>query len=343
MKQAFPRVAGNQKLREHLLCEIVEGSLPHAYIIEGAPGSGRHTLALQLAAALSCERQQEENTPLPCGACLACRNILGGFSTDIIYVNREDRATLGVAAIRKLREDVLFPPNDMPRKLYVIEEAHLMTEEAQNAFLLTLEEPPPYAMFLLLCDTSATLLETVKSRAPILRTEPLERDMIDAEVCKISARAAQMKRQEPEKYRELLSAANGSIGRMLALLDPEGSAAILGKRELARRFITVFLQTKSAIETVRLFRRLPQKRDALTDLLELVLVCLRDLLLSKQSERAPLCFFTSQEEASELAYHFTIPELLRLSDRVQDTISHLSANANINLTLHALAKDAGIM
>ncbi len=343
MKQAFPAVVGNQKLREHLSREIVGGSLSHAYIIEGAQGSGRHTLSLQLAAALSCEQLHEDGIPLPCGRCLACRNILGGFSTDVIYVNREDRATLGVGTIRRLREDVLFPPNDMPRKLYLIEEAHLLTEEAQNAFLLTLEEPPPYAMFLLLCDTSAPLLETIKSRAPILRMESLERELIDGEVCRKSIHAAEMKRREPEKYRELLSAANGSIGRMLTLLDPEGSSAILGRRELVREFVSAFLQQKSAAAAVRLFRRLPQKRDALTEHLELALLCLRDLLLCKQSDRVPLCFFTSQEEASDMAYRFTIPELLRMSDSVRDAISRLQANSNVHLTLHALAADVGIM
>lgn len=343
MKQAFPAIVGNKRLCDHLANEIVGGTLPHALILEGAPGSGRHTLSLHLAAALSCERRGEDGVPLPCGTCLSCRNILGGFSTDIIYVNREDNATIGVGTIRRVREDVLFPPNDMPRKVYVIEDAHLLTEEAQNAFLLTLEEPPSYVLFLLLCNTAATFLDTVKSRAPILRMETLSREQIDGAVCRVSNQAAEMKRREPERYGELLSAANGSIGRMLALLEPGDGTSIIGKRELAREFVILFLQKKSATEAVRLFRRLPQKRDALVEQLELMLLCLRDLLLCKQSDRVPLCFFTSQEEASDLAYRLRIPELLRLSDRVQDTVSRLQANSNVYLTLHALAAEAGIM
>ena len=149
---ALGDMIGNDALRVRLADDLRRGRLSHAYILEGPVGSGKHTLARQIAAALSCERKQDVTSPLPCRSCPACRKILSGNSPDLITVKREeDKTTFGVEVIRELRQDVPVAPNDTDYKVYLIEDAHLMTQQAQNAFLLTLEEPPPYVLFLLLC------------------------------------------------------------------------------------------------------------------------------------------------------------------------------------------------
>lgn len=343
MKPAFTNVVGNLALRERLYHDILGGTLSHAYILEGAFGTGKHTVALNIAAALACERRDDPSGTFPCRICPACRKILSGNSPDVSFINKGDKATLGVEAIRDLRRDVLIAPNDVSAKVYIFEEAHLMTVQAQNALLLTLEEPPPYVLFLLLCESTAPLLETVRSRAPTLRTEPLSIQTIDEYLEKHAIDAPALKRSAPHDYSEILIAANGSIGNALALLDSKARKPILAAREHAREFARLCKTRKSSAAALRLMNALGQRRDELCTSLELILLCLRDLLVSKQTEEAPLCFFTDREEALTLAYSFTTPELLRLCDCITDTISQLRANANVRLCMTALAVKAGLL
>ena len=343
MRPILTDVVANERLRARLGEELVAGKLSHAYILSGERGFGKHTLALHLAAALACERQTDTHTPLPCLACAACRKILDGNSPDVIYVNRGDKATLGVDPIRELRQDVYIPPNDLSVKIYIIEEAHLMTTQAQNAFLITLEEPPAYVLFLLLCENTSLLLETVQSRAPVLRLEPVPSEAILQHIIKTVPEAKRMWESDRAALEEIVVAADGSIGRALELLDPKLYKPLSDRRELARTFARLCASPKNAGETMRFLNRLGAKRDELIEQLSTILLCLRDLLLSKQTENAPLCFFSDREEAASLAYSFTTPALLSLCDCVSDATDRLRANANVRLTLTAMAQQCGLL
>ena len=337
MRKAFTDVIGNDRLKESLCEDISTGRLSHAYILEGARGSGKHTLALRIAAALACAHRSDKSAPLPCGSCPACRKILSGNSPDVIYVNRADKATLGVDVMRSLKKDVFVAPNDVDTKIYIIEEAHLMTEQAQNALLLTLEEPPAYVLFLLLCESVTPLLETVRSRAQHLRTEPIPTDAIRAHLLATVPQAKKLAASEPADFEELLAAADGSIGRAIALLDPKLYKPIVTRRHAAREFLQLCTSTRNSVTTMKYLNGLPQKRDELIEQCNEILSCLRDLLLCKQTEEAPLCFFSNREEACSAAYGFTTPTLLKLCDCMLKTVSKLRMNANVRLTLIDMA------
>lgn len=343
MRPAFTDIVGNEQLRTRLCRDVTEGSLSHAYVIEGAKGSGKHLLALHLAAAIACEKRMDTSHPLPCLTCPSCRKILAGNSPDIIYINRGDRATLGVDAVRMLKSDVYVAPNDIPAKIYIIEDAHLLTNQAQNALLLTLEEPPPYVLFLLLCESTATLLETVRSRAPTLRTEPIASEDIKKYLLTHVPEAKRLNDESPDALSEILAAANGSIGHAISLVDPKLYKPLSEKRQRARRFVQICGEQHKATASMRFLLSLPQKRDELIDQCNEFLLCLRDLLLCKQTEDAPLCFFGDREEACSLAYSFTTPALLRLCESLTGAIERLRANANVRLTLTALASDCGFL
>ncbi len=340
----FDDMLGNLRLRERLGRDVRDDRLSHAYILEGSDGFGKHMLALRLAAALACERKTDDASPFPCRACPACKKILSGNSPDVIYINRGEKATLGVDVIRSMHSDVCIAPNECENKIYVIEEAHLMTEQAQNAFLLTLEEPPAYVRFLLLCNTTATILETVKSRAPTLRLEPLPWNEIGEYLLQTDNAAKTLKAQSPQEFRELLVSANGSVGTAKRLLDPKQRKPILECRAAAKEFALLCSANRNSADALNFIHGLSkQKRDEIIRQLGEILVCVRDLFLCKQTEQAPLCFFAEREEATALSYRFSAPELLRISQGLEAAVDRLQSNANARLTLLSLAMEIGLL
>lgn len=344
MKSIFPCLVANESLKARLFRELTAGSLSHAYILEGAYGTGKHTLALQIAAALACENKDSPTLPLPCGQCPSCKKILSHGSPDVIFINRGEKATLGVEAVRDLKRDVYIAPNDIAEKIYIIEDAHLMTVQAQNALLLTLEEPPPYVLFLLLCETATPLLETVRSRAPTLRTEPIEASLIDAYLKQHFPKAAELARSAPQEFAELSAAAAGSIGQALLLLDAERRKPVLALRQSARTWLKLCAERKEPAATVALLNELSKKkRESLIAQCGCIQLALRDLLLYKKAENFSLCFFADKEEVATLSDAFTVPRLLSLLQAVAHAADRLQANANVRLTLTSLAADAGLL
>jgi len=343
MKDYMPIVMGNHALKNRLCEDALQGRLSHAYILEGASGSGKHTIALQCAAALVCEHKEEETAPLPCMHCLACRKILQRLTPDLMIVGKEGKATLGVDPIRFLREDVHIRPAEMDYKIYIIEDAQDMTPQAQNALLLTLEEPPAYAVFFLLCTDASSLLETVRSRAPTLRTEPLSAEQIDLYLQKTDERAVQLKRNRPDEYAQLLFAADGGIGQALGLLDPKALSALLSQNRLISDFVKSAIRKESAEQMLTLLSRFSQKRDSLYEELLPVTDAVRDLIALKKSESAPLCFWADRPEAIALSDEIGTKELMRLYTALRAATDALERNANVRLTMLSLLSDADIL
>lgn len=332
--QAFTNIVGNDALRHRLAMDVLSGSLSHAYIIEGREGSGRRTLALNLAAALSCTERGGER--FPCLECTACRKILDGKTPDIIRIAPErDRVGIGVEAVRFIRTDAMTVPNDFDYKVYIIENADAMTPQAQNALLLTLEEPHSYAVFLLICQSASAMLETVRSRAPIIRTEPIRDSLLRDYLIERDPRARSLATSEDE-FAAMLSEADGRIGRALTLLDPKQRQPGQARRALAERFAGTFCALSSARTRLELANSFSTKRDAVTEELAVISLALRDLILLKKSDNAPLCFWRDRDEALELAWRYTLTGLLALYDKVSAAADALSKNANLRLTLTAL-------
>ncbi|MEE0969024.1 MAG: hypothetical protein U0M06_06605 [Clostridia bacterium] len=340
----FGNVLGNDDLKARLADDIRRNALSHAYIIEGADGSGKHTLAKEIAAALVCEHTHDNSAALPCGECRACRKILNDRSPDLITVKCEDGKTqIGVDVIRKMREDVRLLPNDFETKVYIIENAHTMNIQAQNAFLLTLEDPPKFVVFLLLCKSSSTLLETIKSRAPIIRMRPIEYSVLKSVLQKNNKDAAELARTSPKEFEEILRLSSGFMGKAIDLLDKDKRAPLLISRQMAKEFLLYLTSRKSGIKSMEVISSFSQKREELSKQLTQIETAVRDLILVKRCEDTPLCFFTDDDEASELSFKFKTSDLLSLTASVAKAKSQLAANSNVRLTLFSLAIDCGLM
>ena len=162
-------LAGNQRVRDQLSRQERGRGLSHAYIISGPAGSGRHSLARQLAAAMLCSGQGER----PCGQCVPCQKVLKGIHPDLsVIAGPEEGKPITVDQVRALRADAYIRANEGERKVYLLENADRMNPSAQNAMLKLLEEGPRYASFLLLADSAGGLLQTVRSRCEELALLP---------------------------------------------------------------------------------------------------------------------------------------------------------------------------
>lgn len=343
MKRFMEQLVCNERLKNRLCSDILSESFSHAYIIEGVKGSGRHTVARLTSAALSCENKNAVDMPLPCGSCEACRKIFGGIAPDVMTVGTEGKATLGVDAIRALREDVYTVPVELDNKIYIIEDADKMTLQAQNAFLLTLEEPPAHVGFILLCERADKLLETIRSRAPVLRTEPVSKEDIDRYICKHDKRAQTLKAESERDYAELLMAAENGIGGALELLDPKVLAPVLERRRLAKDFVFMALSKASRKDTLALVSRFSQKREALSEELLLIYKALGDLIKLKKCDTAVLVFYESLSAALDVCELASTARILELFENVSKAGERIAANANVRLTLISLMSEAGML
>ena len=214
------------------------------------------------------------------------------------YISREDdRATLGIEPIRLIKEDISYYPNDGDFKVYIIEDAHTMTPQAQNAFLLTLEDPPKYAVFILLCENTETILETIKSRAPILRMKtPSKNEAMDY-IKEKDLAARNFINNSTEEFEQIYMASNGSIGRILELISSGERNQILQNRELTLKFIESIANhtlSSSFAEISAMFSQKRDEREKIIAQLSQIQCALRDIMVIKKFSKSLWCDRTEQ-------------------------------------------------
>ncbi len=164
----------HEDILKSLILSLRQSHTQHAYIFEGDSGLGKKNAATLFAAALCCE-----NTPLaPCGTCPSCIGARAFTNPDIKYINSGDKKSIGVDIMREIVTDAYIRPFESAKKVYIIEDAHLLTEQAQNSFLKILEEPPQYTVFLILVPNSSFFLQTVISRCTTIQFMPLKKERI---------------------------------------------------------------------------------------------------------------------------------------------------------------------
>lgn len=191
---------------------VTSGRFPHAFIIEGEPGSGRHTLARIIAAAAVCN-----DSDAPCGRCRECTLIAADNHCDVLTY-APDGASFKVDTVREIRDNAYIIPIEAKRKVNILLECEKMNEQAQNALLKVLEEPPDFMVFILVCGSAAALLPTVRSRCVTLSVRNPDKDE--------AVSYLRLKTDRPEQdISDALALSHGNIGAAEAILNGDANNA----------------------------------------------------------------------------------------------------------------------
>jgi len=341
MRKYFPKLLGNSDVKNRLCGAILSDTLPHAFLVVGAFGSGKKTLAKELAAALNCENRFNENFSLPCHECNTCRRIRENLFADLHFIKRDSKKmSLGVDEIHKMREDMILTSSESDYRIYVIEEAEKLTPQAQNAMLTVLEEPPSKVIIMLLANEADKILTTVKSRAQSIAMQRFSEDELTKFLRERSDKARIMELSDKEKLSGVLIAADGRIGQALALIDDtKASQEITERRELVLEIINKLGQNTAFSELYLATRELPTGRVEFKETLEELLSALRDLILIKYDAKAPLIFFTSHTMAKDISAKLNTKRLFSIYDIIKTTLEDNAKNANIGAAIANLAAE----
>lgn len=221
--QRFADLIGQDPVRLTLERAVATNRVAHAYLFAGPRGSGKTTTARLLAKALNCETRKPDDSE-PCNSCRTCADITGGSSLDVLEI--DGASNRGIEEIRNLRENVKYAPSGGKSKVYIIDEAHQLTDFAWNALLKTLEEPPPHVRFVFATTEAQEIPETIASRCQVfefrrLRSEELVRHLLN--VAKAEAVGL-----EEEAAALIARAAEGSVRDALSRLDQALAVSLEG-------------------------------------------------------------------------------------------------------------------
>ena len=295
----FGEFVGNAPLKQQLSAEVDAGRFPQALLLEGEPGSGKRSLAMQLARAAVCGAPA--GAERPCGTCAACRK---SVHPDIAVYGAEGQ-TITVDMVRQLRQEAYVLPNEAPCRVIVLAGAQSMTAQAQNALLKILEEPPALVRFILTCENRAQLLETVRSRCVCLTLQAVEWEEAAPLLHK------RLPAVPEEQLRQAHSLFSGYIGQVIAGIS-DGAF-------------------RQVVELMRLTGRLEKQKELQTGVLSGLQLVLRDALAVRCGGTRLLS--TAPEEARRLASALSGRRLMALAQATETLQQNLRQNMNQTLFL----------
>lgn len=301
----FAGFLGNTDLKQRLSASFHAGKTSHCYLLSGPEGSGKRMLGRILSAALQCEAPDG-----PCGRCSACRKVQAGTHPDVITIDDPEKKTVPVDLIRQLQADAFIRPNEGRRKVYLIPRAQDMSDSAQNALLKLIEEPPSYAVFLLLTTNADRLLPTVRSRSAELRLEPVPKAQT------LSWLRSQFPTEPEQSLQTAWLRSGGYLGQAQALL--QGELLLPQATEFSRCF--------SAADRSGLVRLLYQMEKLPRDKLAQVLLQWKQLLTDGLQVRNGL---PGMPEAAALGQKRTAADLAAAAATIQQAMDHCAANIGV--------------
>ena len=320
----FKDIIGQESIKKHLQTAIKTGNLSHAYIINGEYGSGRQTIASALAKTIQCQSKTDDTDA--CGVCTSCKQAESHNHPDIKYITH-DKTSISVNDIREqLNNDISIKPYSSEYKIYIIPDANKMTEQAQNALLKTIEEPPVYAIIILLTENCDSLLPTIRSRCVTLTMNPVEKDKI----CTYLENKFQL---EPEQAQIAANYCQGNIGK--AIRFASSSDFIEMKNQVLKLLKNLdSMDIASIIDTIKEFST--HKND-INDYLDLMLLWYRDVLMFKVTKDANLLLYSDEYSAiSEQATKRDYENIENIIAAIDKAKVRRKANVNFDVTIELM-------
>lgn len=319
----FQDIIGQEQIKEHLQSAIATGKISHAYIINGEKFSGKEFIAQIFAMTLQCEREGKE----PCHECHSCKQALSFNQPDIIRVTHEKPNTISVDDVRtQINNDIAIKPYSSPYKVYIVSEAEKMTPQAQNALLKTLEEPPAYAVILLLTTNVNSLLQTILSRCVVLNMKPVGDDLMREYLMK--------ELQAPDYKAEVCTAfARGNVGKAKMLASSEEFENV----KLEALSLLKGIKDIDITEMIAAIKRVTEYKMDVNDYLDIIGIWYRDILLFKATNDVNHLVFREEiQNIRKVAGRTSYEGLESVTQALETAKNRLNANVNFELTMELL-------
>lgn len=318
----YKQVIGHESVLEHLKKTVSNGKVSHAYIFNGEDGSGKMMLASIFAKTLLCEKQGQE----PCNCCKSCMQVDGKNQPDLIYVTHE-KASIGVDDIRiQINNDILIKPFSSRYKIYIIDEAEKMTEQAQNALLKTIEEPPEYAVIMLLTNNTNRLLQTILSRCVTVSLKAVSNRAIKEYL---------MEKQGIPDYLAEVSAgfSRGNVGRAIKYATSED---FIESKDAVLKVLK-HIDEMELFEIMDAIKEFGARKLEIEDYIDLMLLWYRDVLLFKVTKDPNLLLYKNEykyiaRQASQRGYE-NIENIIEAMDKAK---IRLKANVNFDTAIELM-------
>ena len=300
----FEKIRGQRFAKKYLSNSIKSNMISHAYMFEGPSGVGKNTMARDLATTL-----------------LEMENLFN--SPDYIEIT-PDGNSIKIAQIRKLQSDILVKPYKS-YKIYVIDEAQKMTVEAQNALLKTLEEPPKYAIIILITNNKESLLDTIKSRCEIIKFTPIP--LVEV--------ADYLTQTGVDKNRASLLA-NFSRGSMQKAIELSESEDFHIMRDEVQKYVETFL-TGSMLDIMDIQSSIEKYKDNITNVLDLLVNYFRDIMMVKENVDSSMIINLDRLVfIKNMSTKITYSQLSKIIDIIEETKNKIRSNCNFNISIQVM-------
>lgn len=319
----FEEILGQDQIKRHFQRAIETDKISHAYILSGESGMGKKSLANAFALALLCQ----EGKGKPCMNCHACKQVLSNNHPDLIYVTHEKPASIGVDDIREQINDTIWiRPYSGHYKIYIVDEAEKMTVQAQNGLLKTIEEPPGYAVILLLTTGQESFLSTILSRCVQMKLKPLQ----DTAVKGYLMEKLQVEEEKADVYTAF---ARGNLGKAISIAASE-------------EFMTMYQEVLYLLKNIHntdisglldYIRRMKDNKLDTSQCLDFMEMWYRDILLCKATQDKDLLIFKNEyKQLKELGSKSKYDDLEKVLNEITKARMRMNSNVNMELAMELL-------
>lgn len=319
---AFQEIIGHDTIKQHFQKAIELHKVSHAYILSGEAGMGRKSLAHAFALTLLCEKGGSQ----PCMNCHACKQVLSGNHPDLIHVTHEKPSSIGVDDIREqIQDTIMIRPYSSYYKVYIMDEAEKMTVQAQNALLKTIEEPPSYAVIILLTTNEDLFLPTILSRCVQLKLKPLK----DSVIQKYLEEFMGISESDARLYTAF---ARGNLGKAIKISGSEEF------RQMYEKLLQMLRNIKNLdiSQLLNYSRELKEEMD-IYECLDFMQVWYRDSLMFKVTNDPNLLIFKDEYSViSEMSRQTGYDGFENILQAIEKARIRLEANVNMELAMELM-------